>query len=52
MKAEGDFMNSIITALKKIEEELPHTEEVMEFINFCKNSKKGVIAAKVDGHRA
>ncbi len=39
-------------ALKKIEEELPKTEEVMEFINFCKTSKKGVIATKVDGHRA
>ncbi len=33
-------------ALKAIKEELPQTPEVLEFINFCETSKKGVIAPK------
>lgn len=41
-----------VNALKKIREELPQTPEVLEFLNFFANSKKGVLAAKVDGHRA
>lgn len=38
-------------ALAKIQEELPPTPEVLEFIEFCKSSKRGVISAKVSGHR-
>ena len=38
-------------ALAKIKEELPQTPEVLEFINFCETSKRGVISAHVEGHR-
>lgn len=38
-------------ALAKIQAELPPTPEVLEFIEFCKASKRGVISAKVSGHR-
>ncbi|MBO5991364.1 MAG: acyl-[acyl-carrier-protein]--UDP-N-acetylglucosamine O-acyltransferase, partial [Lentisphaeria bacterium] len=38
-------------AIAKIEAELPPTPEVLEFINFCKTSKRGVISANVSGHR-
>ena len=39
-------------ALKKIKEEFPQIPEVLEFIEFCETSKKGVLAAKVEGHRS
>ncbi len=39
-------------AIKAIKEELPQIPEVLEFIEFCENSPKGVLAAKVSGHRA
>ena len=38
-------------ALAKIKEELPQTPEVLEFVNFCETSKRGVISAHVEGHR-
>lgn len=39
-------------ALEKIRTELPPTPEVVEFLDFCKNSKKGVLAGHAEGHRA
>ena len=38
-------------ALAKIKAELPPTPEVLEFIKFCEESKRGVVSAKVAGHR-
>ena len=38
-------------ALAKIKAELPPTPEVLEFVKFCETSKRGVISAKVSGHR-
>ena len=40
-------------ALEKIRTELPQTTEVKEFLDFCANSKKGVVAGNAnDGHRS
>ena len=39
-------------ALEKIRTELPQTEEVREFLEFCANSKKGVVPGNANsGHR-
>lgn len=38
-------------ALEKIKTELPQIPEVVEFINFCENSPRGVVSGKVTGHR-
>jgi len=38
-------------AIEKIKTELPQTPEVLEFLDFCATSKRGVIAGKVEGHR-
>lgn len=38
-------------ALKAIREELPQIPEVVEFIEFCESSKRGVLSAKLEGHR-
>ncbi|MBR7121731.1 MAG: acyl-ACP--UDP-N-acetylglucosamine O-acyltransferase [Lentisphaeria bacterium] len=44
---------STSNALAKIREELPPTEEVMEFLNFCANTKKGLISgSEKPGHRS
>lgn len=38
-------------ALEQIKNELPQIPEVLEFINFCENSPRGVVGGKVAGHR-
>ena len=38
-------------ALKKIRTDLPQIPEVLEFIEFCESSKRGVLANGVTGHR-
>lgn len=38
-------------ALAKIKEELPQTPEVLEFIQFCESSKRGVLPPHKEGHR-
>ena len=38
-------------ALAKIKTDLPQIPEVLEFIDFCENSKRGVISAQAEGHR-
>ncbi len=38
-------------AIEKIKTELPQIPEVVEFIEFCAASKRGVIAAHSEGHR-
>ena len=39
-------------ALEKIREELPQTAEVVEFLEFCANTKKGVIGPNREGRRS
>lgn len=40
-------------ALEKIKTELPQIPEVLEFIQFCESSKRGVLAARLDSnHRS
>ena len=40
-------------ALEKIRTELPMTEEVREFLDFCANTKKGVVSGNANsGHRS
>ena len=39
-------------ALEKIKEELPQTPEVVEFLDFCANTQKGVIAPNREGRRS
>ena len=39
-------------ALELIKTELPQIPEVLEFIEFCENSPRGVVGGKVAGHRA
>ena len=38
-------------ALAKIKEELPQIPEVLEFIQFCESSKRGVLPPHKEGHR-
>ena len=38
-------------ALETIRKELPQIPEVKEFLDFCESSKRGVISARVSGHR-
>ena len=38
-------------ALEKIRTELPQTPEVLEFLEFCANSKKGVVPPNHGGRR-
>ena len=38
-------------ALKQIREELPQTPEVVEFLEFCAGTKKGVLSCHTDNHR-
>ena len=38
-------------ALEKIRTELPQTPEVLEFLEFCATSKKGVVPGNATGHR-
>ena len=38
-------------ALEKIRTELPQIPEVLEFLDFCATSKRGVLATGVSGHR-
>ena len=38
-------------ALAKIKEELPPTPEVLEFVQFCESSKRGVLPPHKEGHR-
>ena len=38
-------------ALAKIKAELPQIPEVLEFVDFCEKSRRGVISARVEGHR-
>ncbi len=40
-----------VNALARIREELPPIPEVKEFLDFCAASKRGVLAAGVEGHR-
>ena len=35
-----------------IKTELPQIPEVLEFIEFCENSPRGVVGGKVAGHRS
>jgi len=42
---------SPVNALAKIRTDLPQIPEVLEFLDFCANTKKGVLAAGVEGHR-
>ena len=39
-------------ALAKIKSNLPQIPEVKEFIEFCESSKRGVLANRVEAHRA
>ena len=39
-------------ALEKIRTELPQTPEVIEFLDFCANTKKGVVAPNREGRRS
>jgi UDP-N-acetylglucosamine acyltransferase len=39
-------------ALAKIKSELPQTPEVVEFVEFCESSKRGVVLGRVEGHRS
>ena len=43
---------SLSNALDKIKSELPQIPEVLEFIEFCENSPRGVVGGKVTGHRS
>ncbi len=38
---------SASNAIKTIQQELPQTPEVLEFLNFCATSKKGVLSARL-----
>lgn len=38
-------------AIAKIKEELPQIPEVLEFIEFYESSQRGVLGARLDGHR-
>ncbi|MCI5778665.1 MAG: acyl-ACP--UDP-N-acetylglucosamine O-acyltransferase [Lentisphaeria bacterium] len=38
-------------ALEKIRTELPQTPEVLEFLEFCATTKKGVVPGRDNGHR-
>lgn len=38
-------------ALERIKNELPQIPEVLEFIEFCATSKRGVLSGRNDGHR-
>ena len=42
---------SSTNALAKIRTELPQTEEVKEFLDFCANTKKGVLSGNANGNR-
>lgn len=39
-------------ALKALKSDLPQTPEVLEFIAFCENSKRGVLPARLEGKRS
>ena len=43
---------SLSNALEKIRTDLPQIPEVLEFIEFCENSPRGVVGGKVTGHRS
>ncbi len=38
-------------AIAKIKADLPQIPEVVEFLDFCANSKRGVVCGHVEGHR-
>ena len=38
-------------ALEKIRTELPQTPEVVEFLDFCANTQKGVVGPHREGRR-
>ncbi|MBR2873756.1 MAG: hypothetical protein IKB99_09685 [Lentisphaeria bacterium] len=39
-------------ALEKIKQELPQAPEVVEFLDFCANTQKGIIAPNREGRRS
>jgi UDP-N-acetylglucosamine acyltransferase len=48
------YRSGLITskAIETIRAELPQTPEVLEFLDFCANTKKGVVGAHNNGRHA
>ena len=55
MYREGTLLEKVPAASRpaaaKIKADLPQIPEVLEFVEFCEKSRRGVISARVEGHR-